>query len=154
MRAEIDRETLDWLTDHSCSVEICGSQITCDPPPEGSDTDYLVHIKTTLHRLEWDACEMGQDNEPNANQDQVSDIVAYLTEAGYALDGGGHYQDLCESEFASLRRGGVNLILTANPAFARRHRAATYVCQLMNVREKAHRIAIFQAVLYGNQYPL
>jgi hypothetical protein len=152
MREDIEYALGQWLLERNCSVEICGSQVTCVPPPEDSDTDYLVLIKRRI-----------PDDDPFASEEdyadalasigEVSDVILNLTSAfGFVLEGGGHYQELAASSFASLRRGRLNLIITSSPAFARRHRAATHVCRLLNVAEKQHRIAIFQAVLYGNQY--
>src|SRR5690606_32954921 len=43
------------------TIEACGSRVTCDPPPQGSDYDYLVV----------------------ANQDAVSELVSLLNEVGF-----------------------------------------------------------------------
>jgi hypothetical protein len=142
---------IERLLKLNCAIEICGSQVTCSPAPVDSDTDYLVEIK----RWELDefGIELGLVPPAGAHTNQVSALVEYLTEgAGYVLDGGGPYQALAANEFASLRKDKVNIILTSNPGFARRHRAATHTCRMLNVMVKWQRVTIFQAVLYGNQW--
>lgn len=144
MRQEIDPEIEKWLVAHDCRVEVCGSQVTCDPPPPASDTDYLVEIvrpEDLYHSFSTPQCAL---------EGQVSVVIAYLTNAGFFLEGRDHYQHMTSSTFASLRRERVNIILTSNPEFARRHRAATHICTRLNVLAKPDRVAIFQAVLYGN----
>lgn len=114
-----------------CAVEACGSRVTCREVPAGSDYDYLVE----------------------AHQGAISDIVLLLSQAGWNWEGHSeHYQSVASSDFMSWRREDVNLIITANAEFARRHRAATKVCTRLNLMDKADRIALFQAVLYGNEW--
>lgn len=116
------------LNEAGCTVEPCGSRVTCDPPPSDTDQDYLVE----------------------APQAAISDIVAFLSQANFRWEGASeHYQNVAQSDFMSWRRDDVNLIITANADFAKRHRAATALCKRLNLMVKADRIALFQAVLYG-----
>jgi hypothetical protein len=110
------------------SIEPCGSRVTCDPPPADTDEDFLVKVKS--------------------DDKSVSEIVNNLIELGYQWEGGEHYQMAAET-FMSWRRDKINLIVTRSPVFATRHRAATSVCKRLNLQNKADRIALFQAVLYG-----
>lgn len=114
-----------------CVIEPCGSRVTCNPPPLNTDRDFLV--------------VMPDDHE------KISVIVSSLDAAGFSWEGSEHYQDAA-GDFMSWRRDDVNLIVTRNAAFATRHRAATYVCTRLNLQNKPDRIAVFQAVLYGNQH--
>ncbi len=112
-----------------CDVEPCGSRVTCNPPPLDTDRDYLVVV-------------------PN-DADAVRNVVMSLESNAFRWEGSEHYQDAA-GEFMSWRRDDVNLIVTANQSFAMRHRAATAVCKRLNLQNKSDRIAVFQAVLYGN----
>lgn len=114
-----------------CVVEPCGSRVTCNPPPVGTDRDFLVQV---------------QDDDGS-----VRDVANGLLEIGFTWEGAQHYQDAANA-FMSHRRDDINLIVTRNGDFAMRHRAATHVCKRLNLPNKEDRIALFQAVLYGTQY--
>lgn len=120
------------LQTNGCAVEPCGSRVTCNPPPDDTDQDYLVEII-------------------DADRDRVARIVNALSGAGFTWEGTAHYQDAAATNFMSWRNDeAINLIVTAHPDFARRHRVATAVCARLNLMDKQDRIALFQAVLYGN----
>lgn len=123
-------EVITALRTLGCVVEPCGSRVTCDPSPTDTDQDYLVQSKR--------------------DEASVAAVVDALSEHGFQWEGGEHYQMAMSSDFMSWRKGDVNFIVTSNPGFADRHRAATSVCKLLNLMDKKHRIALFQAVLYGN----
>lgn len=53
-------DILTKLRSLEAEVTICGSKVTCDPPPEGTDTDFLVYCQT---------------------EDVLSDVVTMLVEA-------------------------------------------------------------------------
>lgn len=116
-----------------CVIEPCGSRVTCSPPPIDTDEDYLVHIV-------------------GGREQAISDTVSTLSEHGFKWEGNVHYQDASRDDFMSWRNEDVNLIVTANHDFAERHRAATHVCTRLNLLHKSDRIALFQAVLYGNKW--
>ncbi|WP_287178065.1 hypothetical protein [Mesorhizobium sp.] len=113
-----------------CSIELCGSRVTCNPPPLDTDQDYLV--------------EMPSDEQ------SISRVVGLLTDARFRWEGDTEHYQSAANEFMSWRRGDINLIVTASAEFARRHRAATHVCTRLNLMVKDDRIALFQAVLYGD----
>lgn len=121
------------LEHFGCTVEPCGSRVTCSPPPLDTDEDFLVHII-------------------GGHEQAVSDTVSTLSEHGFKWEGGQHYQDAARDDFMSWRNGDINLIVTAKQEFADRHRAATHVCARLNLLHKPDRIALFQAVLYGNMW--
>lgn len=114
------------------TVEPCGSRVTCNPPPTDTDRDFLVVV-------------------PPSDTD-VSLIVSELSRLGFKWEGSIHYQTAAIDGFMSWRSGDVNFIVTASPEFARRHRTATALCTRLNLMNKQDRIALFQAVLYGNQW--
>lgn len=123
-------KTLEAL---GCTIEPCGSRVTCNPPPNNTDEDYLVEIKRNDH-------------------DTVARVVNVLSAASFEWECNEHYQDAA-GDFMSWRGDeNVNLIVTANPTFASRHRVATALCKRLNLMDKADRIALFQAVLYGNEW--
>lgn len=113
-------------------VEPCGSRVTCSPAPTDTDEDYLVELPNT---------------------DSVrSDMSSLMSDYEFRLEGcTEHYNNATASGFTSWRRDDINFIITSDKEFARRHRAATYVCKRLNLLNKRDRIALFQAVLYGNQ---
>lgn len=121
----------DLVSVEKCVVELCGSRVTCKPAPSGTDADYLVEL-------------------PNSREDTVARVVSLLGSAGYHWEGATQHYQTAANEFMSWRLGETNLIVTASAEFARRHRAATHVCTRLNLMVKADRIALFQAVLYGN----
>ena len=126
-----------------CTVEMCGSKVTCNPAPVATDTDYLVQI--IPDEKAW------RTGESVSNQ-KIASIVDYLSTGNFQLEGSGSYQLAAQTGFMSWRFGDVNLLVSANGAWCTRHRAATALCTRLNLLNKADRIAVFQAVLYANTY--
>lgn len=110
----------------------CGSRVTCSPPPTDTDQDYLVVV-------------------PDEDE-KVGTAVEILHENSFNWEGSEHYQ-MAADNFMSWRKGDVNLIVTRNNEFARKHKAATALAKRLNLMDKADRVALFQAVLYGNTEP-
>src|ERR1700727_1688308 len=111
--------------------EAVGSRITCDPPPTDTDEDWII---------------LSENNDKN--------LIKILIEE-YGFERGG--SDLVDDEdsdqdysFISLKLGRVNLIITPSSKFYRRFLAASSVAKRLNLLDKEDRIALFQAVLYGN----
>lgn len=98
-----------------------GSSVTCDPPVMDMDFDYLVEVLD-------------------------GPVEALLMDAGYSTDCAEIYADAGEEKFVSWRRGRINLIVTRNSELARRYRIATDLCAELNLRDKSHRIAVFDAI--------
>lgn len=110
-----------------------GSRVTCNPAPTDTDQDYLVLVaeedaETVVKQLEKAGCEV-----------ELGD--------GYAADALNSGE---ENRFQSYRIGDVNLIVTIDSGFFDRFMAATSVAKRLNLLDKSDRIALFQAVLYGN----
>lgn len=113
--------------------ELVGSRITCNPPPVDTDQDVLVFV----------------DSE-NADY-----FVSRMKNAGFDVElGEGYAEDALnsgeEDRFQSYRLGDVNLIVTVDERFYTRFSAATAMAKRANLMHKEERIALFQAVLYGN----
>lgn len=119
-------QMIDVLRLEGCTVDPCGSRVTCSAPPESSDFDFLVEAPGV-------------------------DVSGVLTAAEFSREGGELYAGQA-NVFTSWRRGDVNFIVTSDPEFARRHRAAGHVCKSLNLMVKADRVLVFQAVLYGNKF--
>lgn len=117
---------INWLAIRGWLVQPVGSRVTCNPAPEGTDRDYLVFV---------------------ASQDEAA---AVLFDAGFSQDGSPEfYTGNDAGGFRSYRRGAVNIIATEDYTFFERFLIATGLARRFNLLDKADRIALFQAVLYG-----
>lgn len=121
------------LDSENFKIEPCGSRVTCNPPVLDTDQDYLIEIL-------------------NPTNTKISDAVGWFHIFDFKFEGGEHYQVLASGSFMSFRKKDINLIVTANPEFARKHRLATKLCTQYNLLKKTDRIALFQAILYGNDW--
>jgi hypothetical protein len=122
----------------------CGSRVTCNPPPTDTDEDYLVFV---------DAIYEGARLVKDGFQ-RLRELEFYLRSNGWEI-GGSLPNDLAtqvppETRFCSWTLGELNLIITCSPEFFRRHQAATFLAKKFNLLDKGDRIALFQAILYGN----
>ena len=106
--------------------EYVGSRVTCNPPPTDTDEDILI-LTDKLYRLVEDCKAQGYRGGE----------VYFTAEAKSA------------SDFISLRKGNINLIVTEDRKWFNRFMAASHVCKTLNIMEKHRRILVFQAVLYG-----
>jgi hypothetical protein len=105
-----------------------GSRVTCDPPSLDTDRDVLCLVK-----------------------DRIGFVDA-ATREGFVMDGSvpANELELHQSPFTSLKRGEDNLIVTDAAWFASRFMVATRLAKRFNLQAKVDRVALFQAVLYGN----
>lgn len=109
-----------------------GSRVTCWPAPTDTDEDWLLLVSPD-------------------NADELTTLVSET----FGHDG----SDMTDVElntpedhrFNSYSDGQVNLIITTSEVFHRRFLAATSVARRLNLLRKEDRIALFQAVLYGNR---
>jgi len=117
---------MDAGLDATCATHRTGSRYICDPPVMDTDDDYIV------------LAEAGADR-----------AAGRLLKAGFAeTSNGNDYPD--DGVFMTLRRGDVNIVLTEDREFFGRFVAATEIAKRLNLRHKPDRLALFQAVLYGN----
>lgn len=105
-------------------IEYVGSRVTCKPAPTDTDEDILLFTK------------------------DIKTLIADCIEVGFT--NGGFYEG---TNFCSMRKGEINLIITDKEEFFDKFMLATYVCKSLNVLSKTDRIIMFQAILYGNKYP-
>lgn len=130
------KQKLEVLRGACLNYALVGSRVTCNPPPTNTDQDVLVltdkdlfdtHLKPRLveHNFDNDGSDCG-------------DISEYLGAE--------------ELTFQSFSHGDLNLIITFSDQFYRRFLAATSIAKMLNLMSKDHRIALFQAVLYGNAF--
>ena len=123
-------KTPDFLKD--CEIVPVGSTVTCNPPPTNTDKDFLVLVPGFEHfGIATRLCNEGWEPEGSHVTDEALPATT-------------------DQEFISFRKGRINLILTRSPVFFKRFKAATSVAKRLNLRSKPDRVALFQAVLYGN----
>jgi hypothetical protein len=109
-----------------------GSRVTCNPPPQNTDEDYL-----------WLVSDLGLFDK-NIRDD------------GFLIDGS-EAAPLDEEgdvpyNFVSVTNGNkVNIIATDSQEFFDKFMLATHVATRLNLLEKKDRIVLFQAILYGNK---
>lgn len=118
----------DYLNKLCQDVRHVGSRVTCDPPPTDTDDDWLC----LAHDL--------------------AEFVEAAKLDGYVVGGSGHTDE--PMSFVSLKRDAdsMNLIVTTCPRFFDGFVLATGLARRFNLMYKGDRIALFQAVLYGNEY--
>lgn len=109
--------------------EPVGSRVTCKPALTTTDEDWLP-LTGRLARL---------GNALRASRFELGGSVPADTRAGAGK----------RDKFESWRLGTLNLIVTDDAAFYDRFMVATDLARQFNLLEKADRIALFQAVLYG-----
>lgn len=112
------------------SFESAGSRVTCNPPPTNTDKDYIC---------------------------LVSDVLSFVlakSDEGFEVGGSIVYDYLekhgNEFGFVSMVFDDVNLIITGNEDFYKKFLIATKCAKRLNLLDKSDRIALFQAILYGN----
>ena len=138
---------LALLAPFARSVTAVGSRVTCNPAPTDTDADYLVLLMPFDDLPEIEAL---------ASMDQrLADVHHALKNDGWELGGSRPDNSVLDDRketciFNSYTKGEINLILTADHEFHRAFLAATVVCKHLNLLEKADRVRLFQAVLYGN----
>ena len=112
------------------SITPVGSRVTCNPSPTDTDQDFLILIDSYY----------------------ATEFATTAVAQGYDFGGSFHGKEQYAAAglFYSLRHGEVNLIVTHNEWFHRRFMAASNLAKHFNLLNKADRIHLFQAVLYGN----
>jgi hypothetical protein len=109
-------------------LHLVGSRVTCDPPPTNTDRDVLCFV---------------ENKEAFASLAEKEGFEA----AGYVQAEQLH---LTNSQFISLKNGECNLIVTDDLAFKNLFLVATRLAKRLNLLNRDDRVALFQAVLYGN----
>ena len=109
-----------------------GSRIICSPAPEGSDEDTLVLVEGDL---------------------ETAEALRIMEGLGFSYEGNRHYTSKGEKKpFQSWRNGKSNWVLTNSPEYFERFKLATTLAKRLNLLDKQDRIAVFTAILYGEEY--
>ena len=118
----VEHNKYPWALAH-WDVTPVGSRVTCSPPPMATDIDYLV---------------LGNARKIKKH------LIAFGFHPDY--DSKYHYTNI----FYSLRYTNINVIVTSSKRFQRKFLLATSIAKELNLLEKYHRVALFQAILYDN----
>lgn len=109
-----------------------GSRVICTPKPEGSDEDTLVLIEGDL---------------------ETAEVLLTMQGLGFSYEGNRHYTSKGEQKpFQSWRNGTANWVLTNSPAYFELFSLATALAKRLNLLDKQDRIAVFAAILYGEEH--
>lgn len=126
----METDDLSGLSSLCIEFHPVGSRITCCPPVLDSDEDYLCLV------LDW------------------REFLNTAIRAGFSVGGSVPADELElrkeQTKFTSLKRGVQNLIVTDDAQFAKQFMLATRLAKRFNLLLKNDRVALFQAVLYGN----
>lgn len=120
----------DWLSACALGVQPTGSSYTCYPPVTNTDIDVLVWL--------------------DQYQKSCAEVRNILADEGWAFCGSEIPQEENSSALVIMRKGDVNLIITTDMNFYYKFYNATKLCKNLNLLDKNQRIALFQAILYGN----
>lgn len=115
------------------SITAVGSRVTCDPAPTDTDQDWLLYVEA-------------KDYRP-----LLGFLLASKWEPGGSLVPVDESYRPPNERFNSFKLGVDNAIVTDSMEFHKRFLAASSIAKRLNLLEKADRIALFQAVLYGNE---
>lgn len=118
-----------------------GSRISCDPAPTNTDNDVLVLYKSSFFNKNPYIKELLEDG--------------FVEDTGTGGYGWLYFKEgrplfVATSEFISMHKGELNLILTTDEKFYGRFMMATHIATKLNLLDKRDRIMLFQGILYGN----
>jgi hypothetical protein len=119
----VEHNNYPWALAH-WDVTPVGSRVTCSPSPMTTDIDYLV---------------LGN----------VRKLKKHLIAIGFRPEYTSRYRYNYNSIFYSLRYNNINVIVTSSKHYQRKFLLATSIAKELNLLEKYHRVALFQAILYG-----
>lgn len=126
----------EYVQHLAAKIEPVGSRVTCSPPVLNTDEDFLILAKRQYSKSDvFDLLNLDEGWDFGGSIIRGFDPRAHIDET-----------------FHSYTRDNVNLIITWSDAFFRRFMAATSVATRLNLLDKRDRIALFQAVLYGQKY--
>ena len=119
MREDLIKVLDKWAV----SWQPCGSRYTCNPPPKGTDEDFICIASGNLI-IALDILDFKVEGDPGS-YDGMDDFISY-------------------------RSGDINIIVAKTADFYRKFVSATEEAKSLNLLEKRDRIALFQLRLYGN----
>lgn len=116
----------------SC-LGIVGSRVTCNPPPTDTDRDWLLYVRVMV--FEFD------------------DFDEHMINNGWAIGGSRPEHSDAVHQFNSYTKTieGIkeNVIACSDYHFYQKFLKATHIAKKLNILDKADRIMLFQAILYG-----
>lgn len=119
------------IGDFHKQINAVGSRVTCNPPPDGTDQDWLVLVPLEKYDA-FAAALMADGWEVGGSAIPVMDDTRSPHE-----------------KFNSFTKGEDNVIATASEEFHRRFLSATATAKALNLLVKRDRITLFQSVLYA-----
>lgn len=127
-----------------------GSRVICDPPPVGTDDDYLVlvspeNVELLAVRLMNNGWILGGSLPTRTVSGWPSPIPDYTLRPHHEYEGGLLRQDRV---FHSWVNGEVNLIVTANDQYFEDFHKATLLARRLNLTSKIDRVNLFNAVIW------
>lgn len=101
-----------------------GSSVTCSPPPENGDIDYLIYVANS----------------------QLNNVEITLRSLGFVLEGDEFYDFAI---FRSWRKGNINCIVAEDLKWVQRFVAASFIAKKLNLQQKKHRVSICRFIIDG-----
>lgn len=118
-----------FLSNVAIEISAVGSRVSCDPPPTDTDEDWLVLVR----------------------KDDIRAAIDLLNANGYYLDNPNTHYAPDSGDFNSWRdKDNINLIVTYDEKWHKLFLIATEAAKELNLMKKEQRVALFQAILYGN----
>lgn len=132
MTVDTEAKAVQFMTAARLEFFRTGSRETCNPTPMNTDVDFLVLI------------------DPSRRLPEQYDET--FEKAGFRHTSADHGETYGSNgdDFETYRCGEVNLIVVWDRLSYNNWRGATSIAKRLNLLEKAHRIALFQGILYCN----
>ena len=128
---QLNHELDYWESALPRDIEIypCGSRYVCNPPVMNTDIDFLVYTDDL-------------------------DIDTKLYSLGFNYSQNREYppMDSYFGDFASFRKGDINLIVTSSVAYRDNFILGTHICKRFNLLVKRHRLAVFDALFAKDNF--
>ena len=119
------------MIDTYCKPVRAGSRITCNPPPDDTDEDWIIWIERPIQEVDKRLIGLGFE---------LGGSIIRNTE-----------KDWKESTFFSYTKGDLNLIITPSEEFFDKFLEATKLAKQINIIRKENRIKLFQCILYDRK---
>lgn len=116
-----------------------GSSVICNPPVLDTDIDYIICERRV--EFSWDVLD-------------TPSLHKFLTSNGFKQSREDEEEyDMESVGFTCYRKDNINLIVTDDYEWYNKWVLATKVAKALNLRNKADRVVLFKAFLYGEDPP-